>query len=329
MFDLLLFNLRAQGIAVGLGEWLAFLGGIRRGLVVDSLGLYQFGRAVLAHSEAQFDAWDVAFQATFAGVELEAEIGEKLLEWLEESDPRAGERVDIDMSWEEMRRLFYERLKEQKERHDGGSKWIGTGGTSPFGRDGRASTGIRVGGGGSRSALAVAGERRWANYRTDKRLDSRDLQVALRALRKLNREGVTELDLDGTIRRTAKNGGEIELDWTKARQNRVHLVLLMDTGGSMDPHSRLVSQLFTAAKAVQGFKSFQAWHYHNVPYGYLYEDYATMKRVPIDDVIGGLSPNHRLVWVGDASMAPWELFGRYHTLGVLARGERGSTAWTG
>jgi uncharacterized protein with von Willebrand factor type A (vWA) domain len=160
--------------------------------------------------------------------------------------------------------------------------------------------------------LAVAGERRWSNYRTDKRLDSRDLQVALRALRKLIRQGANELDLDGTIRRTAKNGGEIELDWTKARENRVHLVLLMDTGGSMEPHSRLVSQLFTAAKEVQGFKSFQAWHFHNVPYGHLYEDYATMKRVPIDDVIGGLSPHHRLVWVGDASMAPWELFGRYH-----------------
>ena len=313
MFDLLLFNLRVQRLKVGVGEWLVFLEGLQRGLVVDMEGLYAFGRAILIQTETQFDAWDLAFHSTFAGVELEPEISEQLLQWLAEAQSFEGPRVDLDMSVEEMRRLLLERLKEQKERHDGGSKWIGTGGTSPFGSGGRANRGIRVGPGGNRSAVEVAGDRRWANYRTDGQLDVRDFQVALRALRKLTREGRPEIDIDGTIRKTVSNGGEIELDFTREKENRVHLVLLLDTGGSMDPHSRLVSKLFTAAQEMKGFKSVTIWHFHNVPYGWLYKDYATRERVSIEDVLGSLSSNHRMVWVGDASMAPWELYGRYHS----------------
>lgn len=312
MFDLLLLNLRAQGVQVGLGEWLAFLDGIQKGLVVDLKGLYSFGRAVLVHSEAHFDPWDIAFEATFAGVELEPEISDRLLEWLAAAQGVDGDTVDLDMDWEELRRRFLERLQEQKERHDGGSHWIGTGGTSPFGTGGRSRGGVQVGGGGARSAVAVAGDRSWQNYRTDKTLEVRDFQVALRALRKLIREGRPELDLDGTISKTADNGGEIDLAWEKARENRVHLVLLLDSGGSMDPHSRLVTQLFSAAKALKGFKSFEAYHFHNIPYGYLYRDFATRDRVDIPGVLSKLSSNHRVVWVGDASMAPWELFGRTH-----------------
>jgi uncharacterized protein with von Willebrand factor type A (vWA) domain len=321
MFDLLLLNLRTQGVQAGLGEWLAFLDGVRKGLVVDLDGLYDFGRAVLVHSEAHFDAWDLAFHATFAGVELEPDISDALLDWLAQAQGSEGEVVTVDMDWDELRRRFYERLKEQKERHDGGSYWIGTGGTSPFGNGGRAPGGIQVGGGGARSAVAVAGDRRWQNYRTDQALDIRDFQVALRALRKLIRQGQPELDLDGTIQATANNGGEIELDWDRARENRVHLVLLLDTGGSMDLHARLVTQLFSAAKDLKGFKSFSAYHFHNAPYGYLYRDYASRDRVSIPDILAKLSPHHRLVWVGDASMAPWELFGRTHVEVWGARGQ--------
>ena len=313
MFDLLLFNLRSQSVKVGVGEWLVFLEGIRKGLVVDLEGLYHFGRSILVQSEAQFDAWDIAFDATFAGVELPPELSDALLSWLAEAEHAEGDRVDIDLDFDELRRQFYERLKEQKERHDGGSHWVGTGGTSPFGNSGRASRGIRVGPGGQRSALAVAGERRWANYRTDGRLDVRDFQVALRALRKLTREGPEEIDLDATIDATANNGGEIDLAFSRAKQNRVHLVLLLDTGGSMDPHARLVTQLFTAAQEVKGFKSVTTWHFHNVPYGFLYEDFANRRRRSIEEILGEMSPNHRLIWVGDASMAPWELFGQHHT----------------
>lgn len=312
MFDLLLFNLRAQKVSVGMGEWLTFLKGIEQGLVVDLEGLYNFGRAILVQSETQFDAWDLAFESTFAGVELQPEVSAELLAWLAEAQQKPGEIVELDMSFDELRRQFYERLKEQTERHDGGNHWIGTGGTSPYGSQGRSRNGIRVGPGGARSAVAVAGERRWANYRSDSRLDVRDFRVALRALRKLTREGAPEIDVDGTIRKTVDNGGEIDLEFTRAKQNKVHLVLLLDTGGSMDHHARLVSQLFTAATDLKGFKSITTWHFHNVPYGYLYKDFATQERVPMESILAKLSPHHRLVWVGDASMAPWELFGRHH-----------------
>lgn len=312
MFDLLLLNLRAQGVAVGLSEWMVFLEGLKKGLVGDLDGLYRFGRAVLVHSEAHFDQWDVAFHATFAGVELPPDISEALKQWIRdalgEGPPEDGERVPVDMTPEELREELMRRLREQKERHDGGSHWVGTRGTSPFGSMGRASGGIRVGEGGGRSAVQVAGDRRWADYRTDQRLETRDLEVALRALRKLVREGRYELDVDETIDRTAHNAGDIEIVERRERQNRVHVVLIMDTGGSMAPHARLVEQLFTAATEVKTFKTFQSWQFHNAPYGWLYKDYSTWDRTPIADLLRQWTPEHRLVWVGDASMAPYELF---------------------
>lgn len=311
MFANLLFNLRAAGIRVGLGEWMAFLEGLRKGLVVDLDGLYGFGRAVLLQTEAQYDAWDLAFQATFAGVELPQDLSSKLAEWLNSPVAADGEIVQVDKTPEELWEEFKKRLAEQKERHDGGNRWIGTGGTSPYGNSGRASTGVRVGGqsGGGRAAVRLAEERRWADYRTDRRLERRDFEAALKQLRSLAREGQLELDLDRTIRKTSDNAGEIDLVYTRKRQNRVHLVLLLDTGGSMDPHTKLVEQLFTAAKEAKGFKSFKAWQFHNAPTGWLYEDYATWSRKRIDEVMRDWTPQHRLVWVGDASMASWELFG--------------------
>lgn len=311
MFDLLLMNLRAQGLKVGLGEWLAFLEGLHRGLVVDLEGLYGFGRAVLCQSEAQFDAWDLAFQATFSGVELPDRLAERLAEWLADARRPEGERVHVDMDPEKLREELLKRLREQRGRHDGGPYWVGTGGTSPFGNSGRADTGIKVGeaSGGGRGAIRMAEDRRWAGYRTDTTLETRDLQAALKELRSLAREGELRLEVDKTVRRTADNAGDIELVFERARKNRVHLVLIMDTGGSMDPHTRLVERLFNAARLAKGFKSFQAWYFHNVPTGWLYRDYATWDRSPIEDVIQDWTPQHRLVFVGDASMATWELTG--------------------
>lgn len=308
MFDLLLLNLRSQGLKVGLGEWLVFLEGLKKELVTDLDGLYRFGRAVLVHSETQYDTWDLAFTATFDGVQLPPVLSEQLTDWLAEAMERQGEMVEHDLSPEELRELFEQRLKEQKERHDGGNRWIGTGGTSPFGRAGNSKNGVQVGGGGNRSALRVAGEREWSDYRTDSALSSRDFSVALRALRNLAREGPEELDLDDTIDRTAKNAGDIDLSFRRARQNRVHLVLIMDTGGSMAPHARLVEALFTAAEEEKGFKSFEALQFHNAPYGWLYRSYQRNERVSIDELLRSWTPKHRLVFVGDASMAPYELF---------------------
>ena len=310
MFDLLLLNLRARGVKVGLGEWLAFLDGLQKGLAHDLDSLYRFGRAMMVKKESQFDDWDLAFKATFDGVELEPELKDQLEEWLRQAVESQGEFVEHDMSPEELRQLFEERLREQQERHDGGSRWIGTGGTSPFGNQGRAKRGMRVGGSGrgNRTAIMTAGERQWRGYRTDRTLGVRDFQVALKAVRSLARVGPEELNLDGTIKRTAENAGDIDLHFERARNNRVHLVLLMDTGGSMTPHTTLVERLFSAASVMKGFKSFTAWSFHNAPYGWLYSNYDTYERQRIDEIIRGWTPQHRLVFVGDASMAPYELF---------------------
>lgn len=308
----LLYNLRSQGVKVGTGEWLAFLEGLARGLAVDLDGLYRLGRAVLVHRESDFDAWDLAFTATFQGVELPEDLRDKLAEWLAEATrPPPEARAHWDFAdLEALRKEFEKRLREQKERHEGGRYWIGTGGSSPFGHSGNAEGGVRIGGkGGGGGAAAVAEERRWANYRTDLTLDVRDFQVALRALRNFAREGRMKLDVEETIRRTARNAGDIELAERPERINRMRLVLLMDTGGSMDPHTALVSRLFSAANLMtKSFKTFDAYYFHNVPYRYMYRSYETFDRVATDEVLKGLTPEHRLVFVGDACMAPWELF---------------------
>ncbi len=305
----LLYNLRAQGLKVGIGEWIALLRGLEMGLVTDLAGLYQLGRTILIHSETHFDAYDLAFAATFRGVELPEDLRAKLAEWLRQAVDVEGGRVGQGLpSMEELKREFEKRLAEQKERHDGGNYWIGTGGTSPFGNGGRNEAGVRVGGkGGGGGAVAVADERRWQGYRTDMTLDVRDFKVALRALRNFAREGEEALDLPGTIEKTCNNAGEIELDFRPARINRMRVVLLLDTGGSMDPHAAMVSRLFTAANELKTFKTFDVWHFHNCPYKYLYKSYETFERTPTGKVLDDLTPEHRLVWVGDACMAPWEL----------------------
>jgi uncharacterized protein len=308
MFVLLLHNLRTQGIGAGTNEWLVFLDGLRKGLATCLKDLYGFGRTVFCTSESQFDAYDLAFTATFDGVELPPDIPSHLEEWLRQAIETQGGLVEPNIPMDELWEEFYKRLAEQEKQHNGGDRWIGTGGTSPFGHSGRASHGIRVGGKGrNRSAVSMAMERNWASYRTDTSLETRDFQIALKALRKLVPEGEWELDVDRTIQRTADSGGEIELDFRRAKSNRVRLVLLMDSGGSMEPHARRVEQLFTAASELKGFKSFEAWHFHNVPYGFLYQNSTGGERRTIDDLLRDWTPRHRLVWVGDACMAPYEL----------------------
>ena len=311
MFLDFLLRLRAEGVPVGLNEWLAFLEGLASGVVTDVDGLYGYGRAVLCRTEVDYDPYDIAFAATFEGVVLPDDVKERLRQWLDQAldgpqgtmDPKEYESVD------DIFREFLKRLAEQQQRHDGGNRWIGTRGTSAFGNAGRAPQGIRVGGsGGGRSAVRVAGERRWANYRSDRTLDIRDLQVALRALRSLAREGEWELDLDETIDRTAANAGDIEIVERRSRKNRLKVVLLMDAGGSMAPHAHKVEQLFSAMKKVKTFHSLDTWYFHNCVYSNLYRDFQELDKVPTETVLSNLTPAHRLLFVGDASMAPYELF---------------------
>lgn len=316
-----LLALRDEGVPVGLNEWLAFLTGLRRGLALDLDGIYGLGRAVLCRTEADYDAFDLAFARTFEGAVLPDEAKKELMDWLASAFEGPQGTLDPKQydSLEDLINDFLERLRTQTKRHDGGNTWIGTKGTSAFGHSGQAPSGIRVGGeGGGGRAMRVAGERRWQNYRSDRSLDIRDLQVALRMLRSLAREGPLELDLDETIDATAKNAGDIDLIERRARENRLKIVLLMDAGGSMAPHAEKVEKLFSAMKRVKTFKSLDVWYFHNCPYGSLYRDYMEMDRVPTEQVLRELTPKHRLIFVGDASMAPPELFAAWGWSGTDA-----------
>ena len=204
---------------------------------------------------------------------------------------------------------------------------MGTGGTSPYGSGGRHPTGIRVGKGGGRSAVQVAEERRYRNYRTDVTIDVRQFKTALRALRDLAREGEEVLDLDETIDKTCKNAGDIELAFRPDRKNTVRLVLLMDAGGSMEPHARLVDRLFTAASEIGHWKSFDHYFFHNCPYSRLYKNIERLESIPTEEVLR-IHPKHcKVVFVGDACMAPWELTATGGALSLWDRNARSGLDW--
>lgn len=311
MFTELLYRLRSQDVPVGMGEWLALQRALQDGLIADLDDLYGIGRALLIHTEGHYDAFDLAFAQTFAGLE-DAALHAALLEWLE--DPvEAGALTPEQLaqmeglSLDELRRRFHETLEKQKERHDGGNRWIGTGGTSPFGSGGQNPNGIQVGGGGGRTAVQVAEERRYQNYRTDAVLDVRQFKQALKALRALTREGPEILDLDGTIDRTCQQGGEIELAFHKDRKNSLKLMLLMDAGGSMAPYARLVDKLFTAASESGHWKRFTPLYFHNCVYARVWPDISRLESVPTETLLHEHDADTKVIFVGDACMATWEL----------------------
>lgn len=310
-----LFELRAKGVPVSTHEWLALMEGLAKGLHESSLdGFYWLCRTICVKDVAHYDAYDEAFLSYFKDVHRASlQVTEQLLEWL--GDPvrmatlsaeqkKALEGLDLAR----LRELFEQRLREQKERHDRGNRWIGTGGTSPFGNSGRNPTGMRVGGGGGRSAMQVADERKFREYRRDVVLDVRQIDVALRGLRRLGRDGaLEELDLDETVDQTCRNAGEIEVVFRPPRRNRVKVVLLMDVGGSMDPHAELVSRIFTAASRAGRFAKFRSYYFHNCVYQSVYEDAQFRKPVSVADLLAGSDKDEKLVVVGDALMHPAEL----------------------
>ncbi len=318
MFIPFLYELRKRKVPVGAMEAVELASALEAGLHESSLeGFYFVARSLLVHSEAHLDAFDEAFAAHFEGAEVAGiELRDELLEWLRDAieHPEAlspEERALLrDLEPEELLRRFEELLREQTERHDGGNKWIGTGGTSPFGHSGRlAQPGIRVGGrGGGRSAIQIAQRRAWRGYRDDVTLDVRQLEVALRKLRAFVREGVEEeLDLEETIRRTAQNAGELEVALRPARRPNVRVLLAMDVGGSMEPYAHLVSRLFSAASKATHFKELRTYYFHNCVYGHLYRDERFADAVRVRDLIAECGPHYKLILVGDALMAPYEL----------------------
>jgi len=323
MFLDLFYGLRDEGVPIAIQEWQAFLQALEEGLHGSSLlGFYHLGRACLIKSETYFDHYDRVFARVFKGVEgaVDDEVTKKVLEWLR--DPKNFPNLTPEqlaqlerLSSDELMKRFLETLEKQAERHDGGDKWVGTGGKSPFGHGGQHPTGIRVGGPSkSRSAMKVAEERRFKDYRTDATLDSRQLRVALRRMRQLTRSGdATELDLDETIDETCKNAGEIELVFRPPRRNDVRLLLLMDVGGTMEPYYEPVSQLLTALHEERGLRDFQPYYFHNCVYDHLYTNARMLKKdaIPTGDVLRRLDSRWKALFVGDAAMHPAELMEAY------------------
>lgn len=318
MFIPFLYELRARKVPVGTQEAVALAGALGAGLHESSLdGFYHVARALLIHDEKHLDAFDEAFGKIFQGIEAKGlELQQQLLDWLKDAAERLPtltpeERALLEQfDRAELEKLFEQRLREQKERHDGGNKWIGTAGTSPFGNSGRAARpGLRLGGGGGmRSAVAVAGQRNFREYRDDLVLDVRQLALALRKLRAFTREGQPdELDLDGTIDKTARNLGELEVVTRSPRKSNTRVILMMDVGGSMDPYAHLVSRLFTAAKKATHFKELRTYYFHNCIYGRVYKDARMSEAVKISQLFAETDRKYKLILVGDALMAPWEL----------------------
>lgn len=315
MFVDFFFALRRQKVPVSLTEWMLLMRALSQGYAHTSLQrFYTLARAILVKDVGYYDAYDLAFQEAFRGIETPEEILAEVLDWLQ--NPQTLEALTPEqlallsrLDLETLRQLLAQRLQEQHERHDGGNRMIGTGGTSPFGHNGQHPSGIRLGGtGGQRSAIQIAEERQFENYRNDRTLDTRQIQVALKKLRHLRRIGLEdELDLEETIDETCKNGGEIELIFRPPRQNNAKVLVLMDAGGSMMPYATLVERLFSAAHKATHFKDFQHYYFHNCIYEQMYTDMRLNAKMTTASMLHTLAPDYKVILVGDAYMAPEEL----------------------
>jgi uncharacterized protein with von Willebrand factor type A (vWA) domain len=310
-------HLKSARLPVSTREFLTLLEALDARVVSLSLDdFYHLARAALIKDEVQFDRYDLAFATYFKGVEalfdLRAGIPE---EWLRREFERhlsAEDKAKIEAlgGWDKLMETLKKRLEEQKARHAGGSKWIGTGGTSPFGAYGYNPQGIRIGqaGGGSRSAVKVWDERSFRNLDGDVELNTRNIKVALRRLRRFAREGVPEeLDMEGTIEGTAKNAGYLDLHLVPERRNRVKVLLFLDVGGSMDPHVRVCEELFSATKTE--FRHLEYFYFHNCVYDYVWRDNARRdrERIATWDLLHKYGPDWKVIFVGDAAMSPYEL----------------------
>ena len=310
---------------------------LERGLHDSRLeGFYHVARACLVKSESDFDTFDQVFALYFEGIEGVLELPPELLEWLADPKPfeeltdemrAALEHLDID----ELMRRFQQTMAEQTERHDGGNRWVGTGGRSPFGHGGEHPTGIRVGGpGGRRSAMKVAEERHFEDYRTDVVLDVRNVKLALRRLRQLTRtDGPVELDIDETIDKTCRDGGEIDLVFRPKRKNDVRLLLLMDVGGTMDPYFEPVSRLLSALHEERGLRDFKAYYFHNCVYERVFETGRLMRAESMmtADLLRTYGERWKLMVVGDAAMHPTELTSPRGNINPRAETETSGLAW--
>lgn len=321
MFIPFFLALKQAKIPVTLREYLTLIEGMRHGLVdYDVEGFYYLSRAALVKDERNLDRFDRVFAQIFRGVEAVGaaddginmrELPAEWLRRLSEKHLSAAERELVESlgGWEKIMETLQQRLAEQRERHEGGSRMIGTGGTSPFGAHGFNPQGVRIGQGASRHrrAIKVWERRDFRNLDDTVELGTRNIKVALKRLRRWVREGADEeLDLDGTIRATAEHG-YLDVKTRPERRNAIKVLLFLDIGGSMDDHVRIVEELFSAARSE--LKHLNHFYFHNCLYEGVWLDNKRRhrERVATTDLIHTYGPDYKIVFVGDAAMSPWEI----------------------
>lgn len=313
--------LRNHKVPVTLREYLDLLKALDQEVTSYSIEEFYFlCRTILVKHEKHLDSFDQLFGAYFKGIER---IDSSLIydipeDWLRKNGERLFSREELEKikkhgDLDDLLERIKELLKEQKERRQGGNKWIGTGGTSPFGAYGYNPEGIRIGQNESRHrrAVKVWDKREFKDLNDDVELDTRNMKMALRKLRILSREGKRdEFDLEGTIKATSKNGGMLEVEMVPAKRNTIKVLLLFDIGGSMDDHIERCSQLFSAAK--YEFKHLAFFYFHNCLYENLWKDNSRRweERIPTQQVLNTFNQDYRVLFVGDASMSPYEIFSR-------------------
>ncbi len=309
-------HLKARKLPVSTKEFLTLLEAMRERVAGHSIDeFYYLSRACLVKDETKYDKFDQAFGEYFKGIEaipgLETDVPEEWLRAMMKKHLSPEEKSKLEkLGWDKLMEQFQKRLEEQKGRHQGGSKWIGTGGTSPYGNSGYHPEGIRVGGesAGNRTAVKVWAEREYRNLDDTVELGTRNIKVALRRLRKFAREGAEEeLDLDGTIEGTAKNAGWLDLKMRPERHNKIKVLLFLDIGGSMDDHIKVCEEMFSAAKSE--FKHLEYFYFHNCIYDYVWKDNRRRhgERFPLWDVLHKYGRDYKLILVGDATMSPYEI----------------------
>ncbi|MBR5741647.1 MAG: VWA domain-containing protein, partial [Firmicutes bacterium] len=326
MFIEFFYLLRARGLGTDTTEWMTLMEGLMRGLHGNSLsGFYNLCRATLVKTEADYDKFDMVFAEYFKDVPYEGELPDMVKEWLSNKEEALKDfhafLKTSDYEWktqEEILKAFEERLREQREEHNAGSYWIGTGGFTNFGHSGHRPQGIRIMGEGRyRRAFEVLGERRFRDFRKDNVLDIRSFQMAFRLLRQYSdrvNEAETEFDTDGTIRETADNAGNLRIKYKKPRKNVVKVLLLMDSGGSMDYYAGICSMLFQAAEKSNHFKELHVYYFHNVIGSTLYKRPMLWYEdgVSTEWVLNQYGSEYKVILVGDALMDMYDLVAKHY-----------------
>ena len=309
------FTLKDAKIPVSIKEYLILMEAMQKQVIAPSLDeFYYLARMTLVKDEAHYDKFDKAFGLYFKGIDMLFEKHPEIpLDWLMKRIEREltdEQRAAIEkFGYDKLMDRLKELLAEQKEKHEGGNKWIGTGGTSPFGNGGENPEGIRIGGeGGKRSAVKVWESRAYRDYDSERELGTRNIKVALRRLRKFAREGAEEeLALDDTIRATANNAGYLDIKMQPERKNNIKVLMLLDVGGTMDDHITRTEELFSASKTE--FKNMEFYYFHNCVYDYLWKNNRRRhaERFPTWDILRKYTPDTKLIFVGDATMSPYEI----------------------